>query len=506
MYDIIFCSLPYSNLDHINSAPAILKGVSVSNGFSAKTVDFGCQLFNQLNRKFDTFQQTQVYFITPVDNNFKNYSFIEKFYDDCIEFFTKNPSEYIALSVFSFYTHRCVYELCKKIRESGIKSKIVLGGRGAKANTYENIANILGLKGKERLLGFGELLRQKKLADVVIIGDGEDAILELLQTKKVSDTSYTSDEFKSPIPDYLDYNFSDYMFTDEIVLPVTGSKGCVRDCDFCDVKFHFGKYKYRSGSDIANELISVSSKYNVYKFQFTDSLVNGGLKPFKEFLEVLADHNLRNPEKKITWNGQYICRPYQEVPVDLYRLMRDSGAHGLVVGAESGSNNVLKAMDKKTTVEALLTELENFRNFNITCVILTMVGHWSETWEDFVDHCKMLVNLAPYIRSGTISSIALGQPYMLLDGTPSMFNHKLNNVVYDNFDPKNNWLNLNNPDNTLKERIYRRLIVQKICKKLNMPTVVDEEHLLQLIFQIDINFKEINDFFTKNSRTELFEH
>lgn len=506
MLDIVFCALPYSNLDHIYSAPAILKGVATSNGYKAKTVDFGCQLLNQFDRDVEKFNAAQIYFITAQQNNFEYQQQIEKFYDTCIDFFKKNPSTYIALSVLSILTHRCVYELCKKIKQHKIDSQIVIGGRGAKVSTYENVANIYGIKGKQRILGFGEFLISNQLADHLIIGDGEDAILELLQTNHLQETQFVSDEFRSPMPDYSDYNFADYLFYDSVMLPVTGSKGCVRDCDFCDIKFQFGKYRYRSGVDIANEMIAVSQQYGIRKFQFTDSLVNGGLRPFKDFLKTMSEYNLANSDKRITWNGQYICRPYQEIPENLYAMLRDSGAHGLTVGAESGSNNVLEAMNKKTTVEALLTELENFRKHDITCVLLTFVGHWSETWTDFVEHCKMLVNLTPYVRSGTISAVSLGTPYMLLDGTPSMFNHKLNNIIYDEFDPKNNWINLNNPDNTFEERIYRRLVVHKLCKKLNIPTIADTEHLLQYINHIESNYKEINDFFKQHRQIELQQH
>lgn len=503
MLDIVFCALPYSNLDHIYSAPAILKGVAVTNGFQANTVDFGCKLLNQLDRNVEKFNATQIYFITAEDNSFKHYLDIEKFYNNCIDYFKNNPSKYIALSVLSIYTHRCVYELCKRIKENKIDSKIVIGGRGAKVTTHENVANLYHIKGKQRLISFGDFLIDQNLADYLIIGDGEDAILELLQSDTLCNKNYVSDEFKSPIPDYSDYNFNDYLFYDSVMLPVTGSKGCVRDCDFCDVKFQFGNYRYRSGADVANELITISKIYNIYKFQFTDSLVNGGYKPFREFLEILSEYNLKNPDKCIHWNGQYISRPYNEIPKDLYQLMRDSGAHGLTIGAESGSNNVLSAMNKKTTVEALLIELENFRQHGITCTLLTFVGHWSETWDDFVDHCKMFVNIAPYVRSGTISAVSLGQPYVLLDGTPSMFNHKFNNIIFDEFNPQNNWYNRDNVTNTFKERIYRRLVVQQLCTKLNIPTVADTELLSQYISYIESNYKEINDFFNKISQTDI---
>ena len=498
MHDIIFCSLPYSNLDHIYSAPAILKGVAVSNGFTAKTVDFGCELLNQCSRDTNKFDRVQMYFMSSEEGSCEFKKEIDVFYQNCLEFFKNNPSRYIGLSVLSVYTHRCVFELCTLLKKEGITAKIVIGGRGAKVSAFSSVSAYFKLSAREQLLSFGDLLQHRGLADHIIIGDGEDAILELLQNNQVSNQNFVSEEFKSPIPDYNDYDFKNYLFSDEPMLPVTGSKGCVRDCDFCDVKFQFGKYRYRSGADVANELIEVSTKVGIRKFQFTDSLVNGGLKPFREFLEVLSRFNLANPDKKITWNGQYICRPFNEVPQDLYRLMRDAGAHGLTIGAESGSNQVLKAMNKKTTVEALLLELENFRKYDITCVLLTFVGHWSETYEEFVEHCRMFIKIVPYVRSGTISAISLGLPFVLLDGTPSMFNHEINNIEFS----KNKnliWINKDIPENTFKERAYRRLLLHRLCKKLNIPTVLDTESILYLTDTIKNSHHEINDFYQKYS-------
>ena len=500
MYDIIFCSLPYSDLDHVYSAPAILKGVVVGNGFTAKTVDFGCELFKQFDRNITKFNHAQIYFISPDDNNPTLKKDIEQFYENCISFLKNNPSKYIGISVLSISTQRAVFELCMRIKESGIQSKIVIGGCGAKVNFYSNVATHFKLSAKEKLITFGEVMQKRNLVDYVIIGDGEDAIIELLQNNTVQPSVFASEEFKSPIPNYDDYDFSDYLhFTDEIALPVTGSKGCVRDCDFCDVKYHFGKYRYRTGVDIANELIAVSKKNGIRKFRFTDSLVNGGFKPYMEFLRILREYNLANPNKKITWSGQYICRPQNEVPKELYALMRDAGAEGITIGAESGSNNVLTAMNKKTTVEALYAELEQFRTHGITCVLLTFVGHWSETWDDFVEHCKMLVNIAPYARSGTISAITLGYPYIFTDGTPALDNHTMNNIVINKSDINNIWINKDNPTNTFKERVYRRLLAQTICRRLNIPTVADFDDLLYLTNYINISHREINEFFQSNS-------
>ena len=96
------------------------------------------------------------------------------------------------------------------------------------------------------------------------------------------------------------------------------------------------------------------------------------------------------------------------MPEELYDLMYRSGVDSLTIGAESGSNNVLKKMNKKTTVEALYDELIMFEKYKIRCVLLTFVGHWEETWQDFLEHCRMFIKILPYVRSSTISAIIFG--------------------------------------------------------------------------------------------------
>jgi hypothetical protein len=303
MYDIVFCSLPYSNLDHIYSAPAILKGVVQNHGYKAKTVDFGCLLLSLCNNDADLFYKVQNYFITadtPENNNDRN--IIDIFYNEVIKFFQENPSKYIGLSIFSIYTHKATVEILHRIKKEKIASTIVVGGRGANTPIFKEVFTNefeSPITGHEKIVPIAELLKKRNLVDLIVVGDGEDAIVDLLEQKFVPTTDLNRSEmFKSPTPDYSDYNFGNYLFPDgQINLPVTGSKGCVRDCDFCDIKFAFGRYRYRNGTDIANEIISLSKQYNIRKFQFTDSLVNGSIKVFREFVGLLSQYNKNNPDK-----------------------------------------------------------------------------------------------------------------------------------------------------------------------------------------------------------------
>lgn len=496
MHDIIFCSLPYSDLDHIYSAPAILKGVAMANGYQARTKDFGLMLFDICNRDKVYFDRVQSYFLGMCDDQDVQQT-IERFYSECINWLQNNPSRFIGLSVLSIYTQRCVYELSAQIREKLSNASIVIGGRGCKVTLFPALHAVLNPTAREKICNFAEFLEHRNLADQIVLGDGEEAVIEVLQRVAITSKTYHSDTFRYPVPDYQDYEFDSYL-TSETILPVTGSKGCVKDCDFCDVKFQFGKYRYRSGQDIAQEMIDLNQKYGVRKFQFTDSLVNGGMKSFREFVETMAAHNdLLAADRRITWSGQYICRPADQITPDIYEAMARSGAEGLTIGVESGSNQVLRAMNKKTTVEALYQELENFSRHGITCMLLTFVGHWSETWQDFVDHCRMFVKIMPWVRDGTVSAVHIGATMMMLDGTPAMFDLDHNNLVLSDFNQHFIWHNKSNASNTLKERLRRHLIVHRLCEILRIPTTREKEAFMLLTSIVEKYQVEINEFYNK---------
>ena len=53
---------------------------------------------------------------------------------------------------------------------------------------------------------------------------------------------------------------------------------------------HFGKkYTYRSGENVAQEMIAHYEKYGVTD-SFTDSLINGNLKSFRQLIDSLLQY------------------------------------------------------------------------------------------------------------------------------------------------------------------------------------------------------------------------
>lgn len=501
-YDIIFCVLPPMLADRIYTTPAVLKGIVQSQGYRARCFDFSIELLNYCQRDTSLFARIQNYYmIANIEQSAEEEKIVKEFYNKIIDTITSVNTKYIGLTVFSMLTHKVIVEVLIKLKELGLTDKVVLGGRGLTALTFDTVKEFLPITDEDMQSYFVDVLKKYGLVKHAIVGDGEDSIIEFLQNNEQITPGINNANLNVVhYPDYSDYNIEDYLWADnQPHLLVTGSTGCVRDCDFCDIKHAFGKYKFKQGTALAEEIIYLQNHYGINKFILTDSLINGGMKPFKDFLLRLKEHNSTSIQK-IIWSGQYICRNEirHKKDIDLYyQLLKESGAEGLTIGAESGSNHVLAAMDKKTTVEALFFELDYFRKYGITCSLLTFSGHWSEHHEHFIDHCRMLNDLVPYVKSGTVAAVYLGRPFKVLPNTPA--DNNLNIIKHKK--DYNIWICRNNRANTYKARLKRKLITDSIARQLRIPHDDEETEILQHESEfIRNNLDEINNFFTRHSK------
>jgi hypothetical protein len=268
--------------------------------------------------------------------------------------------------------------------------------------------------------------------------------------------------------DYSDYDLTKYVFYDKSTVQITGSRGCVRRCTFCDVYQKWPKYRWRSGQSIANEIIKLHQTHSVKNFFFTDSLINGNMKSFMEMCEILAEYRQSN-DTEITWGGQFIVRKIKSLPADYFTLMGQSGAYNLTVGVESGSDRVREHIKKGFTNQDLDFHMQEFSRHNITCSFLMMIGYPTETKEDFEQTLDMLARYHKYVADGTIMGITLGGTVQLLQDVPLMQMYK--DTLF-NYPPEQegqtgiiNWTaTAPNQNLTLAERIRRRLAADLVAR------------------------------------------
>lgn len=517
MIDLLVVSVPVLDLQYPPSSPAVIKSVVKAAGFSAHTLDLNLHLKNICGNHNNFYS---------IQHNFENVSPEIKQTTDVVEAFFDNDKEiinewlqtsidkikgyntrWLGISVFSYKSHKATLALCIEIKRQLPNLKIVLGGRGISAYAmgpdhpyfYQKIHTFLG---DYPDLNFGETLLHYGIVDNIIQGDGEKAIIDLLNNSADENVIANVDDINLetiPFVDFDDYELDKYNYINEPTIPITGSKGCVRKCTFCDIPVLWPKFKFRSGEHIAKEMIHLYNKHGVRKFYMSDSLVNGSMQAFTDFITVLANHNQQNPNASIKWVGQYITRPISKALDDqYYDLLKASGGEGLTIGVESGSDAVRAHMKKQFKTVDIDTELEHFDRRGIVCVLLFFSCYPTERWEDFLDTVNMFIRYQKYCASGTVYKLTLGTPYTHHPQTP-LWNMQEEIGLESKKGSDILWRLNKNKELTFVERVRRRLILQEVATALKLPMSRNTAELNQLANSLELHRKDINEYFDTES-------
>ncbi len=398
--------------------------------------------------------------VNPLNN--RDQLYYRLFQTKLKEFVTKILSttpDLIAISVFSFYSAYCVVELVTEIAKQAEHNSvdIVIGGYGIHSQVFDGQA-------------LSQYLLDQNLINYFISGEGEIAFKKLL-TKEYnypginnSDSIQITELDQFPFPSYKKINPRDYNCIANPEIMVTSSRGCVRNCTFCDIATIWPKFRYRSGQRTADELYYYYKTYGVVNFEFSDSLINGSVKSFREMNRAILEYKKIDPDFKISYHGQYICRPVGIITEQDYAEMKSAGCDYLYVGIESFSTNVRHHMVKKFNNDDIDFHLRMCGRYGIKNNFLMLVGYPTETLDDHEQNLETVKKYQHYAQADIISMIVFGYTTSIQEGTPLFHMKDQLNIVPEFEDNPffeaasimpTNWISLDNPTLTLVERIRR---------------------------------------------------
>ena len=455
------------------AAPALLKASVNSAGFSCRTVDFNLKFYQEVS----DYAALETYFSTGL--NPEEQERADKLIANWTEHLVSLNPKFVGISVFTYQNRIATKLFCQHLRRLDKNIKIILGGQGLSDGGILSVS------------GYGKQLYDQGLADFWIRSEGEVSLVELLKNNLNypginSDTFEQIDDLDSiPFPNYDDYDLESY---ENRTLPITGSRGCVRSCSFCDIHDHW-KYRFRTGKNMTDEMLYLNKKYNISYFNFTDSLINGSLKEFRKFTNILADYN-RNTANPLQWTSQFIVRALGQVNDQYWKDIAESGAVALAIGVETGSDRVRAHMNKKFSNADLDYTMTMLDKYNITCLFLMIVGYPTETDEDFQETMDMFVRYKKY--NHIIKNVVVGSTLSILPGTPLFIDAEKSNIMLDKYE--NNWLALDNPKLTLEKRLQWRETLKKHVLNLGYPAFNDSEHMMEILY---------NKLEMFNQRTEI---
>lgn len=375
--DFVLVTVPWTDSSIPMMAPAILKPTIERAGLSCLAVDLNVEIFHYV-RDHELKDDLIRFFFDEYLNDQTGPLFNDIFLSTAQQILSFRP-RYVGLSVFSYVNQHAAKWLAYFLKKIDPALIIIAGGAGC----------------LPRFTGPSDYVDQmlaQKLFDFHIRGDAEYSLFELLQgnEKRLGINSLTWQEMNReelralPLPDYSNYHFDIY---DKKVLPIVGSRGCVRQCTFCDYIANWKKFQFRTADDIFDEMVFQSQTYGIRYFKFQDSLTNGNQKEFMLLLSKLSDYNKSNPTNSLEWSGYFIFRDVTSSSEREWKLLAESGAENLMVGIENLNQHIRYHMGKKFSNESIDFHLAQAKKYNIQVQMLNIVGYVTETQKD-IDFAK----------------------------------------------------------------------------------------------------------------------
>jgi radical SAM superfamily enzyme YgiQ (UPF0313 family) len=155
---------------------------------------------------------------------------------------------------------------------------------------------------------------------------------------------------------------------------VSTQRGCPYTCKWCSTAVYGQSYRRRSPANVADELEDLQRHYAFDLVWFVDDVFTISHKWLRAFHDVLNARNL-------TVRYECITRA-DRMNADVVALLRDSGCFRVWIGAESGSQSVIDAMDRRVDVHQVQRMIRLCREAGIETGTFIMLGYPGETHAD----------------------------------------------------------------------------------------------------------------------------
>lgn len=171
-------------------------------------------------------------------------------------------------------------------------------------------------------------------------------------------------------------------------LNISTTRGCPFKCNWCAKPIYGNRYNTRSPERVVGELTLLNKTHGVKHYWITDDIF--GLKPgwVKRFNELVQEAGL-NIRYKIQSRADLLLAETN---------IEDLAASGLEeawMGAESGSQKILDAMDKGITLEQIRKSTELLHQKKVRVAYFLQFGYLGENREDIEATVNMVRNNRP---------------------------------------------------------------------------------------------------------------
>lgn len=182
------------------------------------------------------------------------------------------------------------------------------------------------------------------------------------------------------------------------------TRGCPFHCNWCAKPIWGQKYNVRSPQNVVEEMAWLKEHFNPDHIWFMDDIMGIQDRWIEEFADLLDERRLRIPFKSL--NRVDLLLRGKSIPA-----LARAGAQIVWVGAESGSQKILDAMDKGTQVEQIYEATRQLHAHGVKVAFFLQFGYPGETREDIELTLKMVRDLMPDDIGISVSYPLPGTPF-----------------------------------------------------------------------------------------------
>ena len=170
-------------------------------------------------------------------------------------------------------------------------------------------------------------------------------------------------------------------------LNIVASRGCPYRCNWCAKPIYGDSFSVRSAACVAEEMRQLKYDFGAEYLWFADDIFGLKAKWVRELAIEVERLDAAIPFK--------MQSRVDLMTVDNVRSLRRAGCAEVWLGAESGSQKILDAMDKGTRVEQIAKARENLRHEGIRACYFLQFGYPGETWQDIQNTIKLVRDTRP---------------------------------------------------------------------------------------------------------------
>ena len=311
----------------------------------------------------------------------------------------------------------------------------------------------------------------KSGADFLVIGEGEETTFELYNSiinksnlRDVDGIAFLENDtiiqtnartkFKEldelPLPNREAINMHNYLETwknnhGESSMTISTQRGCPYTCKWCSTAVYGQSYRRRPAHQVASEMKMLKEQYNPDAIWFVDDVFTISHKWLTAFHEEVVKQNAQIRFECIT--------RAERLNEEILRLLKEAGCFRIWIGAESGSQEIIDAMDRRVDVNHVKKIIQDTNAMGIETGTFIMLGYPGETEKNIDETIQYLKEAKP-----THYTITIAYP---IKGT------SLYNEIEDKITERPNWENSTDRDIDFKRTYSRKYYKYAVSKVVN---------------------------------------